>query len=266
MHRKQYADSWSGNQSRQFEQEGLYQWMASFLGGYNRILEIGTGDGRSLSACAQKGHKVVSIDENPACLDLAENILKERRIPFKRIKREKLHIIGEDHLITYDVVDTKYGEENIITEGDITDDQHLEQWLNEVGPFDAVICWLIGTHGSRQMNKKIKMAGINSDGIYRLYVQNRVYVLADKLLRSGGILNIVDRGAVPDSEFFLKDILRAHREQASVTNLEVFDLKWREYREPCSKEAVKMVQTPGILGLRQDMSRLSFISVTSKKP
>jgi len=267
---KEYAENWSDNQAQQFEEEGHYDWMASFLDGYHKILEVGTGDGRAIASCTRKGHRIVSIDENLACLDLAEEILAKKGIAFKRINREKLNILGEDHRITYSPLEPELsGEEIIIIEGDVVNDPNLEFWLKEFGPFDAVICWLMGTHSSRSMNIAIDNSRINSSGNYRLYIQNKVYVLADKLLRSDGILNIVDRHALPENLLLLpslyEGIMRSHEDQASVTSLEVIGVKLREYEEPSSNEAIQMVITPGLLGTMENMDRTSFVSITSKK-
>jgi hypothetical protein len=53
-----------------------------------------------------------------------------------------------------------------------------------------------------------------------------------EILRKGGVLQVVDRGEPPASDFLREDTLNAHREQASVTSLKVTDLQFTMYEEP----------------------------------
>src|SRR5262245_32194175 len=78
--RRAYASSWDIS-SGKFEADGQCAWMASQLTGYNRILEIGTGLGRSTLALLSSGHQVVSTDENLYCLESAKKFLEAAGFP-----------------------------------------------------------------------------------------------------------------------------------------------------------------------------------------
>ena len=65
--RKRYITEW-GVTSSHFLNEGHYGWMSDKVDKYVRVLEIGCGVGYSTLELLQDGHKVVSIDENQACV------------------------------------------------------------------------------------------------------------------------------------------------------------------------------------------------------
>lgn len=99
---------------------------------------------------------------------------------------------------------------------------------------------------------------------YRLRVQNRVYKLAAQVLRPGGWLQVVDRGEPPTEQFLLDDVFKAHRDQASPTNLEVFSVQHREYVE--STSGIRMVASTPASGRTSDLTKLAMVSVLSRKP
>ena len=74
----------------------------------------------------------------------------------------------------------------LLMDGDIQNNSKLLSWLRENGPFDAVTCWLIGTHHARTYNEVFDAINVSDVLEYRLSVQNRVYELADQILRAGG--------------------------------------------------------------------------------
>lgn len=118
-------------------------------------------------------------------------------------------------------------------------DSELVRWLYSVGPFDAVVCWLIGTH-------KLDAEIATSPSAYRLRVQNATYELASKLLSPGGMLHVVDRGTVPSSEVSREEtrqlLWETHCEQATVTDLTVSqDIEFFPYEMLAEGEGTKMV-------------------------
>ena len=105
--------------------------------------------------------------------------------------------------------------------------------------------------------------------MYRLKVQNSVYELADQILRTGGVLQAVDRAHSPDSQILKDDVIRSHKEQASVTSLQVDSMAHRAYTEPSKANAIKMeVGIPLSGEIHRDFSpqNMAFISVKSIKP
>jgi len=265
--REQYANSWSNENAAFFEHNGHYEWMANFLDGFKNVIEIGTGDGRGTLSLAKRGHFIISVDENPICLQMANNRLKENDINVILLTRETVLLSGSLYRIDYDKINVNIEDFDVILiEGDIIYDQNLISWLVKNGPYDAVACWLIGTHSSRGNNEYISKDSIDSSQHYRLKTQNIVYETADIILRSGGRLHIVDRGEVPESELLQKDFFQSHQDQASVTSLEVQSLDWIEYKEPESQNAIEMVAAIPISGRNPKLDKLALQSVISLKP
>jgi predicted O-methyltransferase YrrM len=79
--REQYANNWAIGHAAHFKAQGHYEWMAGFLDGCPRIVEVGTGDGSGTIALCRRGAVVVSIEKNPFCLQVAERNLREAGIP-----------------------------------------------------------------------------------------------------------------------------------------------------------------------------------------
>lgn len=264
--RAEYAERWHAN-ATQFENDGHYDWMASFLAGRESVLEIGTGDGHGTIALLRAGHAVVSFDENPSCLNIAGEAVRAAGFDVERISRET--VAGGDGLL-YGVryrpfaVSAVVGKAFLI-EGDVLNDPELWEWA-EAARFDAVACWLMGSHLARGYNEGLRRNHrYSSGGEYRLRVQNKAYELADKVLKPGGILHVVDRGERAVTELLRKDTLNAHRDQASVTTLVVEDaLRERPYADP--EAGVAMQLTPGLSGRTQSPAETVLFSVTSRKP
>jgi len=265
--REQYASNWSNENAVFHENNGHYEWMADFIDDYKKVIEIGTGDGRGTLSLAKRGHFIISVDENPICLQMANNRLKENDVKVILLTREKVLRSGSFYRIEYEEINVNIDDYDVILiEGDIIYDQNLISWLVENGPYDAVACWLIGTHSSKGNNENVSKDSIDSSQHYRLKTQNIVYETADNILRSGGVLHVVDRGEVPESELLQKDFFQSHQDQASVTSLEVQSLDWIEYKETESQNAIEMVVAIPISGRNPKLDKLALQSVISLKP
>ena len=260
--REKYAEGWSQDAAA-FEADGHYSWMCNFLEGFDRILEVGCGDGRSTIELARRKHSIISIDENPACLELASEKLAENGLEPKVIYRG----IQKGKMRSYDMVyaplDVQVtAGQVLLIESDLFADPYLEDWLLSVGPIDAVACWLIGTYQGREGQRAF--AEVKSPGHYRLKIQNRLYELADKILRPGGRLHIIDRGEEHVSNEHNKDTIDSHTDQASVTSLKVsHEVESRPYK-PIG--GVDTVFTPGLSGRIPEAMTPALISVFSEKP
>ena len=262
-----YAKLWDASSLHHLE-SGIYHWLAEQLRPLapKRILDIGCGTGQSLVALHEvltEGVELVAIDENLACLDRAATVLRRHGADC-RVKRrffaERLTEYGYD----YDVepMTVERGASDLLIEADVRNDPFLEAALKESGPFDAVTVWLIGSHVGRPHHVAVRRAGISNDAEYRLSVQNAVYELADRVLRSGGWLQVCDRGQTPTNSALVEDVLAAHRDQASVTSLVVQGLGHRPYEQP---DGVAMVVTPGMSGRLPERLDVSFVVVRSEK-
>ena len=265
--RLSYARRWGRYHASKFEQDGHYEWMASFLGGHRVVLEIGTGTAQGTKALLEKGHTVISIDENPECLKIAERFLLSEGYKVTYEPREEIRIEHDGYSIDYHAPESPLIEGGaLLLEGDVLNDPELLAWLTKL-PVDAVVCWLLGTHEARPHNTIFHSIKVGNPGEYRLRVQNRIYEIADKVLKPGGILHIVDRGEAPaEDESLDEDTLTAHRDQASVTTLEVESTDYRLYEEPTDPKALPMGLTLGLSGRMPTNYRPALVSITSRKP
>jgi len=153
-------------------------------------------------------------------------------------------------------------------EGDILTDDEVEEFLCTQPKFDAVAVWLVGTHPLRFECYNIHELNIQNTGDYRLFVQNKAYELANRILRIGGVLHIIDRGEIPTTEELRNDCLNSHREQANGmhTSMEVQEtLEFNEYTETDSPTRLPMFATPSLIGRTADMSHVCMRSIIAVK-
>jgi SAM-dependent methyltransferase len=233
---KVYSDDWAITSENHYK-AGHYKWMSERISTFKpkRILDIGCGTGHGLLALYEiLGPKitVIAVDENSACLDIANTTL-EQLVPSRTmIKRLEINLSSNGYTYKFPPICEKFTDTCTLIEGDICNDKPLIDALLDCGDFDVVTVWLTGTHKMRQRNTHVQQSGINSEGDHRLYAQNNVYELACKLLKSGGVLQVVDRSEAPTSELLKNECLKAHRDQASVTTLEVQKLEYLTYDDP----------------------------------
>lgn len=119
----------------------------------------------------------------------------------------------------------------LLVEGDLLEDHEL------------VACWLLGTHQFRGREIRLANYTIGSPYEFRIFVQNATYELANLVLRHHGILNVIDRGTIVDNPAILNAMKEAHRDQASVTSLEVGEVQFLEHVEPADPAGIGMVET-----------------------
>ncbi len=240
--RSSYIASWSVT-AKHYEEQGYYKWMAQQISGYKKVLEVGSGDGRATRQLLDNGHQVISIDENPKCLDATEQYLIESGYKVKRLDREILEYADDCYDIKYSPLSKNLDDDFdvLLINADISHDPHLYELLQEA-QLDAVICWLIGSHGARPFNKNVIENGNPMvPAHYRILTQNRVYEVADKILEAGKVLHIVDRGGeLTDDQ--REAMIQCHEDQASVTELLVQpeSILSLNYSDPISDKAMEM--------------------------
>lgn len=271
--RKVYDRNWQKNAAH-YASQGCYEWMASLLKPFapRGILDIGCGEGSGLLALISELQSdnltIISLEENPECIQTTEKHLRSRGYEASIIYRmhanptvDRRHVLGisRGNLI----VESRIA---LIESDVLLEDDDLLSFFLSVPRFDAVTVWLIGSHFARQECENIASLQIKTSGEYRLRVQNQVYELADRLLRSGGILQIVDRSEVPNTDLLKNDFLNAHKEQASVTSLEVKSLEYMVYSEVANSRKVPMQATIGTSGRTPVLTQLAMISIISVKP
>ena len=267
-----YARSWNVT-SEEHLRNGDYDWLAEELVQFRPelVLDIGCGTGQaSLALMSALGSelKFVGLDENRNCLQEAkERLWKELKIETQLIARVSISYSGNSYVFDAEPLSLDSTGPSLLVESDICNDPHLLPALKQFGLFDAVTVWLTGTHMMRQKNAIVRSKGITNDGEHRLFVQNTAYELADKVLKRGGVLQVADRGEMPDDDEGREDLLQAHRDQASTTTLKVKpeNLTFRPYALP-SSGATAMRVTPGMSGRLPKNPRLAIVSVISVKP
>lgn len=266
--RTSYASRWRVT-AGSFDAAGHYEWMAEQVRDYHRVLEVGTGVGHSTLALLRAGHQVVGVDENPDCLQQAKNLITASGMDCELVLRGDFALGKDGHYtIAYaEVAPSQSPPTCLLVEGDVLGDTNLITWLEAENRFDAVVCWLIGTHKARPASSAVRRSGIGSVGEYRLLVQNTVYELADHLLRPAGMLNVIDRGEHPLSDILRTDAYRGHCDQAGPTSLVVQPFpEVREYRPESPDGGIGMQATLGCSGRTPTSNRVALISWRSMKP
>lgn len=263
-----YANNWL-HTADHHHKSGVYHWMAECLLPYSpkRILDIGCGSGHGLLALFEilpYIDELVSIDENGACIDIAIATLRSADIDPNVVRRLKTHATEAGFVRLADEITQPLSGRCTLVESDILNDLSLQEALLQGEQVDAVTVWLTGTHMMRQYDANVMSMRIRSDGEHRLRVQNATYELANKILRVGGILRIVDRTEAPETDELRTDFMQAHREQASGTTLEVVDFQHHLSDEPTSTRT-PMTVTPGRSGRIPVEFKAAVTSTISKK-
>jgi len=123
-----YSKQWNVS-AEHFKSNDSYKWMCEKISNHKVILEIGCGTGQSTMELLRNGHKVISIEKNRYCVDVA-----------------KTQIINAGYKIGC--------IENMDEDFDVLIVQHelleLRNFFRECS-FDIVICWNIGTYWDKDM-------------------------------------------------------------------------------------------------------------------
>ena len=231
--RRGYAREWSRGNARPFAAAGHYRWMADFLSGCRAVLEIGTGDGTATAALLESVPIVVSIDENPACLRLAQRRLHAEGHRVHCDLRGAVQPTATGHRMQYRPPHVaRLDRGALLLEGDILGDPTLDAWLTTGDAFDAVACWLIGTYAERTREESLRRLPIRDPDDYCAAVQRAVIRLADRVVRPGGLVHLVDRAELL-RDTVDRDHAAAHYDGlAGGTDFRVREIDVRPYPEP----------------------------------
>ena len=264
-----YLEYWSYNASS-LESQGCYEWMASQLDYIQpkKVFDIGCGAGEGVLALHRRFDcDIVSIDENLPCLRRAYRLLRSNGITATLRSRFSYHQNPDGtHSTLIEKAPIKATDRvNLVQADPFFEDPIFGAYLRTQVPFDVVTVWLIGAYQCRQTCADLSSLRMAQPQEYRLHVQNRTYILASKLLRPGGVLQVVDRGEPLESEELREDHLNGHREQAALGDLRVLGATSRQYNEQPTRKGVEMVLSTGKSGRVPNLEQTVLASVLSVK-
>ncbi len=264
-----YIKEWDVT-STAYEAQSAYDWMADQLAVQCtplRVLDIGCGSGQGIDSLLKRFGKelfVLGLEQNEQCIKRA---VSPEGCEWNSVFRADPELVSENGYLTRFTPGLlpRTLEGVTIIESDVLFDPEIETYLQGLPKFDAVTIWLIGAQQGMQDCQSLNSLNVITPGDLRLRIQNKVYALADTLLRPCGVLQVVDRAEYPTSELLIEDGLRSHREQASMTSLAVSTSTYMEYKEP-TNGGVGMTVTHGTSGRIANTDRRAFRSVISIKP
>jgi SAM-dependent methyltransferase len=263
--RQDYARAWQVT-SAYFADEGHYDWMAEQLAGFRHVLEIGCGAGYSSEVLCTAGHSLVALDENPECVRRAAERLRAAGHDAQTVLRGRVALRENGrYAINYAKIPHGTARTGLVLEADAMHDERLQQWFAAGPKFDAVACWLTGTHHGRGGNVHVQSLNLANAGMLRQALQRKTYELAALVLRAGGRLNIIDRMQLPDSPALLAQLEANHARLAQGTGLRVTSIATRPYREPAQEGQTMMVVSREADTRIFDARRLALVSVVAEK-
>jgi SAM-dependent methyltransferase len=232
------------------------------------ILDIGCGNGNGIIELLKNNNidNIITIEENEFCIECAYSNIKAKGINVKKIIRNEATFFRGQYINRYSEINDFDISRVTIIQGDILHDEKIKEYIKKQ-KFDAVTCWLLGTHQSNNDNidyiEDFIKAGTMDNETFRLLVQNCIYELSDVFLNKDAFLHIVDRVGLPCSEERMKICLNNHKGQASVTSLIVDEeIKFLEY-EPIGN-GIRMKNL--LIDDEENATKgMAFISVLSKK-
>lgn len=234
MTEAQYADEWRKN-SQYFTENGLYDWMLEQLGTAKVLLEVGCGSGASTRKIASSGSEVLCIEVNKDAVNVAVNDLRAMGLNVSVLSLCDLQSWAPGTGINVSVLCA-----------DIFDDAVASAIPH--GVFDAVLCWMTASypaHISGILNKDFLSFDGSEGAAFRVKMQQRCYALGARALKNGGVVHIVDRGAMGswnDKDYFRSMLVEAHREYAgSGYTIEKKDTLFKRLDKPFNTSHIQYV-------------------------
>lgn len=248
--RSKYASQWQIT-SQHYYELGYYDWMCQQLGNSKNVLEIGCGSGFSTLSLLENNKFVIAVEENLECLKNTESLLTSKDYNVKKILREMIEPLGnERYRLKYDDISSLFSlcdYDVVLIQGDLLNDEKLFNYLqknSEQLKFDAIACWLLGTHNYRGNNIIFNLDIIKDSTEARKYLQRKIYLQAQVLLDDKGILNFIDRTiAQPELEEFFNSMHNAE-ELSQGTDFKIYNSDTLEYfdSESVQDRGVRMVK------------------------
>lgn len=264
-----YAESWRRTSELQAAR-GDYAWMAEQLAGHKakRLFDIGTGSGHgllALSAYFGPDLRIVGVDENLACLKMAGQTLANAGLPAQVVARLETEQTQFGFVQRGGAISIPLPKPVALVEADPLTDEHLEEALVQDGPFDLVTIWLTGAHMWRRYNAYSLRRGAKSEHDLRIILQNEAYELADRILRPGGLLQVIDRAEAPTTDAVRDEYFAAHGDQAEPTSLVVKDVTYRLWQAPEGAPTQLVNSMPDARPDDFPEAQLALVSIISEK-
>lgn len=264
-----YLNRWKTN-AENFRKQNCYDWMTSQIQPHQpkQILDIGCGDGAGIISLATslKDSRILSLDDNYECLNLAKERLISIGLKPDLINRFSVSTDEKKHRITPLKNKLRFEDRITLIEGDVLWDEELLNFLPALPSFDAITVWLIGTY-----DIKLECANISSYkafseiGKYRRLVHQRVYQLGDKILKSGGLIQIVERGIATDKVKLKNLTIDEHSNLSAGTSLKIQQYEIQDYTEAASTTRITMENSLPENSVVNNQTSLALTSVVSIK-
>lgn len=232
---REYARRWEGNASA-YQAQGLYGRLAAHIlrfGSARRVIDIGCGRGQGLAELRKltgESGLLVGIDENPCCLEAAAQLLSVAR-PATRLVQ--VPTPGRTYDVQAMVKLLPPVAPTILVQADmLRPDPEFEDWILTLAPVDAVTMWFSGVHPARQHDKIIRDLDIDSDRLHRMANDMSALDLAEGVLPSGGLLQIVGRSTTNEEAALLEETTDTMRALARHGPFDIVDVELHRYFEP----------------------------------
>lgn len=264
-----YLDRWKAN-AENFRSQNCYEWMASQIQPFQpkRILDIGCGDGSGIIALSSvlKSPQILSLDDNPECLAHARDRCASSGLKPDCIDRFVFSAEGQSHLIS--TAHNKFRFESPITfiEGDLLWDKELLEFILALPKFDAITVWLLGTYDIKiECSNIAHLRAFSEVGKYRRLSHERIYHLADKILRPGGLIQFVERSISTDAKRLREMNEMEHSDLSAGTGLRLREYGMMNYLEAGGKTRVTMVACHSEGSVVKDETPLALSSIIAVK-
>lgn len=264
-----YAKLWAETADLQYVR-GDYAWMAEQLPRIEnpRFFDIGVGSGQGFLALYERfgaDLRYVGIDENIFCLRHAETTLKSAGFSAHLLARLDTTDTPNGFVQIGGEFELPLPEPITMIEADPLTDNYLEEALLDGGLFDAVTIWLTGAHAYRRKNAYSIQRGVRDELDLRIVIQNEAYELADRILRPGGVLQVLDRAEAPTDDRLRREYFKSHSEQAEPTTLKVKEINYRLWSPPAGAPTALVNSKPEDRPDNFPEPQLALVSIISEK-